>query len=77
MPRGVVIERTDTVGRIVVAGGVVKERIKTVGRVVAAGGVVVERRDTVGRVVVAGVLLKSALTPLAVLLLPVVLFWSA
>ena len=50
---GVLLERTNTGGRVEVAGGVVKERITTGGRVEVAGDVVKKRLPTGGRVEVA------------------------
>ena len=68
------MERMSTVGRVAAAGRVAQERMKTGGRVVVAGCVVEERNSTGGRVAAAGgVDVKSALRPVAVLLLPVVL----
>jgi hypothetical protein len=58
------------------ATGVVTKRLKTGGGVAAAGIVARERLETIGRVEVASGV-GSVLPPVAVLLLPKVLLWSA
>ena len=69
----VLLESALTHCRVEGAGGVALECIRAVGRVVAAGRVAKERIRTVGRVVVAGCVDRSALKPVAVLSLPVLL----
>ena len=51
--------------------------LSTVSRILDAGCVVSERSKTVGRVALPVVLLRSAFSPLAVFLLPVVLLRRA
>src|SRR5205814_10336623 len=45
---GIITERLETLGRVVVANRVINERINTVGCVVDAGGVASERTDACG-----------------------------
>jgi hypothetical protein len=71
--RGVLKECRKTLGRVVAAGGVEEECLKTLGHVVDAGGVAKQRKTTSGRVLVAGRIESSAPSPVAVLLMPVVL----
>ena len=53
------------------------EVLITVGRVIAGGGVAIKRIRTVGGVAAPGSVLLTAFTPLAVLLVPLVLLSSA